>query len=111
MNDATLITDGIGTRPAVRLERRLPDPPTVVWRAITEREQLHRVVPDRRGPGGRPMGERRLYYLPVPTRGHRHDDRGPSARRRRAEPAGFQLGRRDSSGSNCLPIMAGRYWC
>ena len=23
MNDATLITDGIGTRPAVRLERRL----------------------------------------------------------------------------------------
>ena len=38
MNDATLITDGIGTRPAVRLERRLPDPPTVVWRAITERE-------------------------------------------------------------------------
>ena len=40
MNDATLITDGIGTRPAVRLERRLPGPPTVVWRAITEREQL-----------------------------------------------------------------------
>ncbi len=29
-----------GPRPAVRLARRLPDPPAVVWRAITEREQL-----------------------------------------------------------------------
>ncbi len=29
-----------GPRPVVRLERRLPDPPAVVWRAITEREQL-----------------------------------------------------------------------
>ncbi len=40
MNDATLITNGIGARPAVRLERHLPGPPAVVWRAITEREQL-----------------------------------------------------------------------
>ena len=32
--------DTTGPRPAVRLERRLPDPPSVVWRAITERAQL-----------------------------------------------------------------------
>ncbi|HTU72193.1 MAG TPA: SRPBCC domain-containing protein [Trebonia sp.] len=38
MTDATL--DTTGTRPAVRLERHLPDPPAVVWQAITEREQL-----------------------------------------------------------------------
>lgn len=38
VTEATLITGG--ARPAVRLERLLPDPPEVVWRAITEREQL-----------------------------------------------------------------------
>ena len=38
MTEATLITGG--ARPAVRLERLLPDPPEVVWRAITEPEQL-----------------------------------------------------------------------
>ncbi|MCL2582347.1 MAG: SRPBCC domain-containing protein [Streptosporangiales bacterium] len=38
MTDATL--DPAGDRPAVRLERILPDPPEVVWRAITDREQL-----------------------------------------------------------------------
>ena len=38
MNDVMLLTDG--ARPAVRLERQLPDPPDVVWQAITEREQL-----------------------------------------------------------------------
>jgi uncharacterized protein YndB with AHSA1/START domain len=38
MTDATLITDR--TRPAVRLERDLPDPPEVVWAALTERERL-----------------------------------------------------------------------
>jgi uncharacterized protein YndB with AHSA1/START domain len=38
VTDAQLITDG--ARPAVRLERQLPDPPKVVWQAITEREQL-----------------------------------------------------------------------
>ena len=32
--------DTTGPKPAVRLERRLPDPPAVVWRAITERDQL-----------------------------------------------------------------------
>ena len=37
MTDATLLTD---PHPAVRLERRLPDPPPVVWRALTEREEL-----------------------------------------------------------------------
>ena len=31
--------------PAVRLERRLPDPPDVVWRALTEREQLRAWFP------------------------------------------------------------------
>jgi uncharacterized protein YndB with AHSA1/START domain len=43
MNQATLITEG--TRPAVRLERQLPDPPEVVWRAVTEREQLRAWFP------------------------------------------------------------------
>jgi uncharacterized protein YndB with AHSA1/START domain len=38
MTDARLVTDR--GRPAVRLERHLPDPPAVVWKALTEREQL-----------------------------------------------------------------------
>ena len=38
MKDATLLTDR--ARPAVRLERDLPDPPEVVWGALTERERL-----------------------------------------------------------------------
>jgi uncharacterized protein YndB with AHSA1/START domain len=38
MTDATLDTSG--SRPAVRLERYLPDPPPVVWQAITDRAQL-----------------------------------------------------------------------
>ncbi|HZU80575.1 MAG TPA: SRPBCC domain-containing protein [Acidimicrobiales bacterium] len=37
MTDATLRP---GDRPAVRLERRLPDPPEVVWRALTDRQEL-----------------------------------------------------------------------
>ena len=44
MSDATLLTDE-RTRPAVRLERRLADPPQVVWAAITEREQLRAWFP------------------------------------------------------------------
>jgi uncharacterized protein YndB with AHSA1/START domain len=43
MSDAMLLTDG--TRPAVRLERRLPDPPEVVWGALTERERLRTWFP------------------------------------------------------------------
>jgi uncharacterized protein YndB with AHSA1/START domain len=43
MTDGTLLTDG--TRPAVRLERHLPDPPAVVWQAITDREQLRSWFP------------------------------------------------------------------
>jgi uncharacterized protein YndB with AHSA1/START domain len=38
MTNATLLTDR--PRPAVKLERHIPDPPAVVWRALTEREQL-----------------------------------------------------------------------
>ena len=38
MTDAIVLTDR--ARPAVRLGRHLPDPPGVVWRALTEREQL-----------------------------------------------------------------------
>jgi uncharacterized protein YndB with AHSA1/START domain len=38
MTDATLDTSG--PRPAVRLERYLADPPSVVWQAITDRAQL-----------------------------------------------------------------------
>jgi uncharacterized protein YndB with AHSA1/START domain len=43
MKDATLFADG--ARPAVRLERHLPDPPSVVWQAITDREQLRSWFP------------------------------------------------------------------
>jgi uncharacterized protein YndB with AHSA1/START domain len=43
MTDATLVTGG--SRPAVRLERILSDPPPVVWRALTEREQLREWFP------------------------------------------------------------------
>jgi uncharacterized protein YndB with AHSA1/START domain len=43
MTDATLLTDR--ARPAVRLERHLADPPEVVWRALTEREQLRSWFP------------------------------------------------------------------
>ena len=43
MSEATLVEeDG---RPAVRLERRLPDPPATVWRAITDREELRSWFP------------------------------------------------------------------
>ncbi len=43
MNDATLLTDG--TRPAIKLERLLPDPPATVWRALTDRDQLRSWFP------------------------------------------------------------------
>jgi uncharacterized protein YndB with AHSA1/START domain len=43
MTDTSLLTDG--ARPAVRLERHLLDPPAVVWRALTEREQLRSWFP------------------------------------------------------------------
>ncbi len=43
MTDAKLIADG--PRPAVRLERHLPDPPATVWRALTERDQLQAWFP------------------------------------------------------------------
>jgi uncharacterized protein YndB with AHSA1/START domain len=43
MTDATLLTDR--PRPAVLLERHLSDPPDVVWRALTEREQLRSWFP------------------------------------------------------------------
>jgi uncharacterized protein YndB with AHSA1/START domain len=43
MTDAVLLTDR--PRPAVRLERRLADPPAVVWGALTEREQLRSWFP------------------------------------------------------------------
>lgn len=43
MSDATLLTDR--TRPAVRLERRLADPPEAVWAAITERDRLRAWFP------------------------------------------------------------------
>jgi uncharacterized protein YndB with AHSA1/START domain len=42
MSQGVLLTDG--TRPAVRLERRLQDPPSV-WQALTEREQLQSWFP------------------------------------------------------------------
>src|SRR5438876_4816648 len=43
MTDATLLTTG--ERPAVRLRRHLPDPRAVVWRALTDRDQLRSWFP------------------------------------------------------------------
>jgi uncharacterized protein YndB with AHSA1/START domain len=43
MTNGTLLTEGV--RPAVRLERHLPDPPSLVWQAITDREQLRSWFP------------------------------------------------------------------
>src|SRR5215510_4563314 len=43
MTNAMLLAGG--ARPAVRLERVLSDPPAVVWRALTEREQLRSWFP------------------------------------------------------------------
>ena len=43
MTDAVL--DTTGAKPAVRLERHLPDPPPVVWQAITDRAQLKEWFP------------------------------------------------------------------
>jgi uncharacterized protein YndB with AHSA1/START domain len=43
MTDGKLLTDG--ARPAVRLERRLADPPEQVWKALTERDQLRSWFP------------------------------------------------------------------
>jgi uncharacterized protein YndB with AHSA1/START domain len=43
MTDARLLTDR--KRPAIRLERELLDPPVVVWRALTERDQLRAWFP------------------------------------------------------------------
>ena len=43
MTDAKLLTEM--QRPAVRLERHLVDPPAVVWRAITDRDQLRSWFP------------------------------------------------------------------
>jgi uncharacterized protein YndB with AHSA1/START domain len=43
MKEATIVTEG--ARPSVRLERHLDDPPSVVWGALTEREQLHAWFP------------------------------------------------------------------
>jgi uncharacterized protein YndB with AHSA1/START domain len=43
MIDATILTGDV--RPRVRLERHVVDPPSVVWRALTEREQLRSWFP------------------------------------------------------------------
>jgi uncharacterized protein YndB with AHSA1/START domain len=43
VTDATL--DTTGPTPAVRLERHLPDPPPLVWQAITDRAQLKEWFP------------------------------------------------------------------
>jgi uncharacterized protein YndB with AHSA1/START domain len=43
MTDATL--DTTDARPVVRLERYLPDPPAVVWQALTDRAQLKEWFP------------------------------------------------------------------
>jgi uncharacterized protein YndB with AHSA1/START domain len=64
MNQATLITDG--ARPAVRLERWFQDPPEIVWRAVTERDQLRTWFPcDVAVEGGRwKVGAAITFYFP-----------------------------------------------
>jgi len=44
MTDAKLLIDDV-LRPAVQLERHLPDPPPIVWQALTERERLRSWFP------------------------------------------------------------------
>lgn len=43
MTAATLLSDH--GRPAIRIERHLPDPPDNVWRALTERDQVQSWFP------------------------------------------------------------------
>lgn len=43
MTDASLVAKG--SQPTIRLERELADPPEVVWRAITEPDELARWFP------------------------------------------------------------------
>lgn len=43
MTDATLLRGDV--RPTLRLERHLDDPPSFVWRALTDREQLRSWFP------------------------------------------------------------------
>ncbi len=43
MSDGSITIEG--DRPTIRLERHLVDPPTTVWAALTEREQLRRWFP------------------------------------------------------------------
>lgn len=43
MSNGILLTGG--ARPAVRLERRLSDPPSVVWQTITDRDQIRSWFP------------------------------------------------------------------
>jgi len=64
MNTATLLNGG--DRPAVRLERRLPDPPPVVWRAITQREQLRAWCPCDVAVAGARWTPRGGDHLPLP---------------------------------------------
>jgi uncharacterized protein YndB with AHSA1/START domain len=61
-SSGTLLAEG--ERPAVRLERDLPDPPAVVWRALTEREQLREWFPcDVEVAGGRWEAGAALTFL------------------------------------------------
>jgi uncharacterized protein YndB with AHSA1/START domain len=43
VTDASIIAEG--DRPAIRLERRLEDPPPIVWHAFTHREELREWFP------------------------------------------------------------------
>ena len=94
MNTGTLLTDR--AQPAVRLERQLPDPPGVVWRALTEREQLRSWFPcDVVLAGGKwEVGASISFFFS--TRGNRPDDHRRSARSAGADQARFHLGQRDA---------------
>jgi hypothetical protein len=89
MTDGKLLTDR--ARPAVRLERVLSDPPLVVWRALTEREQLRSWFPcDVIVSGGRwEIGAAITFPFPdvIHLTAHRRGARG-----RRAARARLQLG-------------------
>lgn len=73
MKHATLITDG--DQPAVRLERQLPDPPEVVWGALTEREQQRSLPcalggPQRPPPPQRSRFQRQAVRHAIPSQRH-----------------------------------------
>src|ERR1700753_2980056 len=101
MTDATL--DTTGSKPAVRLERYLPDPPPVVWQAITDRDQLRAWFPCDVIVAGGCWEVWGAITFPLPPGGHRDDAHRHRARGRRAQAALLHLGRRRDPPVRAVP--------